>query len=466
MTNDFVFPTTLAVDAPNLADHFGLWAIEGSTFEGLVARCQGLNLHAHINSPAAAVAVESQNARDYGVDGNGIATIRITGPTMKSVSSLSNGTSTVRVREQLRSALKSSDVRGALLVMDTPGGTVRGNEDLANEVARFAAAKPIFAYIEDLTASAGVSVASQATKRFANSAAALYGSMGVYSVLEDLSGRAEQLGIKVHVVRAGAHKGAGEPGTPITSEHLAEAQRIVDALNENYLGIIASGLKKDVAVIRELADGRIHPAAWAVENGLIDGISSLDKVYEQLVAATRSSRTITPAAVAVDHSWRNPMENAATLAELKAAFPKSTADWRETQMESGATIAMAAVAYAGFVESQAATERDAHAEEIKKLKAVAPTPSIGHEPVRARGQRRTEAAAEGDEYLESGDPIEDFNAAVAKLAGPRPDLQRRQRAIRTVAANNPELYQSYLLATNPGRRQARLITEKLEAIAK
>jgi hypothetical protein len=38
--------------------------------------------------------------------------------------------------------------------------------------------------------------------------------------------------------------------------------------------------------------------------------------------------------------------------------------------------------------------------------------------------------------------------------------------VRAVAQKNPELYQAYLLATNPGRLQARLITEKLEAAAK
>ena len=68
--------------------------------------------------------------------------------------------------------------------------------------------------------------------------------------------------------------------------------------------------------------------------------------------------------------------------------------------------------------------------------------------------------------MESGDPIEDFNAAVAVLAGRSPTLQRRHSAVRAVARKNPELYQAYLLATNPGRLQARLITEKLEAAAK
>ena len=70
------------------------------------------------------------------------------------------------------------------------------------------------------------------------------------------------------------------------------------------------------------------------------------------------------------------------------------------------------------------------------------------------------------ENNESGDPVEDFNSAVAKIAGPRADLQRRQQAVRQVASRNPDLYRSYLLATNPGKKQSRLINEKLEVAGK
>lgn len=44
-----------------------------------------------------------------------------------------------------------------------------------------------------------------------------------------------------------------------------------------------------------------------------------------------------------------------------------------------------------------------------------------------------------------------FNEAVAKIAGPRPSLERRQAAIRLAARRNPALYQAFLQAANPGR---------------
>ena len=93
-------------------------------------------------------------------------------------------------------------------------------------------------------------MASQATKRcFANNATALYGGMGTYGVLVDQSGTAEKLGLKVHVIRAGEYKGMGEPGTVITEEQLREAQRMINAMNESYLGLIA-GRSRPVSAIQ------------------------------------------------------------------------------------------------------------------------------------------------------------------------------------------------------------------------
>lgn len=465
MKSDFILPARFSLDVPNFGDYFGIWCMEVGEFQSRVNRYQGINLHAHINSSTAGERIAKQNEQQYGITKEGIALFEINGPMMKSVGSMSDGTSTVRMRQQLRSARKNPDVKGGFLVMDTPGGTVRGNQDLADEVAAFAAVKTIFVFTEDMTASAGVSVASQATKRFANNPSALYGSMGTYAVLEDTSGTAEALGVKIHVVKAGEFKGVGEPGTEITADQLQDVQRIVNSLNDNYLSLIARGLNKSIDSIRAMADGRIHPASVAVSMGLIDGIQTEDETYSQLVAATQKSRS-----TSVSRSKTMENDNAATLAELKAKFPKSTAEWRESQLEGSASLSDAAIAYAAHVEAKADADRVAHAKEIEDLKAKA-TPlkglaratadSLGSDPIVARA-----GEPGSEEYIESGDAIEDFNAAVAKISGDRPDFERRKRAIRTVANRSPELYQGYLLATNPGKRQQRIISEKMESIGK
>src|SRR5690606_25423341 len=76
------------------------------------------------------------------------------------------------------------------------------------------------------------------------------------------------------------------PGTAITEAQLAEAQRIVNGLNEQYLSLIARGTGKPIEAIRALADGRAIFASDAVSAGLLHGVQSYEATYAQLVAAT------------------------------------------------------------------------------------------------------------------------------------------------------------------------------------
>lgn len=67
-----------------------------------------------------------------------------------------------------------------------------------------------------------------------------------------------------------------------------------------------------------------------------------------------------------------PEAKPATLGELKAAFPKSSAEWREGQLEKNATIQQATSAYAAQVEEQLAAAEARNAELQQRL-AAAPT---------------------------------------------------------------------------------------------
>ncbi len=467
---DFTLPPKFQFASPYLADYFGIWCVHEPLFRAVAERCNGTDLIAHVKSAEVKQAVDSRDSRIFQLTNDGIAVIQVRGAMMKSVPSMADGTSTVRIRQQIRAARRDSDVRGAMLVMDTPGGTVKGNADLVGDVADFAAAKPIFAFVEDMCASAGVSVASQATKRYANTDKAVYGSMGTYGVIVDYSGEAEKLGVKVHVIKAGDFKGMGEPGSVITEEQLAEMQRVINGMNESYLAMIAQGLGKSIDSIRALADGRILFAGDAAAAGLINGVQSYEQTYAELVQLCQSKSPV------VSHKQRSqnmadPVP--ATLAELKQKFPKSTADWREKQLEAGATLVDAAVNYAAFADEQRDNDRKAHEKQLADAKAKADQDleaaraeskrnggSLGHKPIEKNG-----SGAGVAEETESGNAIDDFNAAVAKIAGPNASLERRHSAIRQVANSKPDLYQAYLLATNGGRKQRRLIAEKLEAFA-
>lgn len=457
-----LFKPKFDIQSPYVADYFGVWMMHEETFRGIAKQVSGMNILDHIASSDVASMVDENDHRIYSVDESGIASFVVSGPMMKSVPSMAEGTSYLRLRQQVSTARRDPKVRGAILLMDTPGGGARGNEDAASEIAKFAAEKPIYAFVEDMCCSAGVSMASQATKRFANNATAMYGSMGTYIAIEDMSGRAEQLGIKVHVIKAGEYKGTGTPGTEITESQLAEFQRVVNSYNANYIGLIASGLKRPLSEIQALADGRGIFAADAVTAGLIDGIQSIEATLSQLRGiVSRGSFSMTQPRS--DNAMADDKKTPATLGELKKTFPNSTADWRETQLESGNDISQAAIDYANFVEAKANADRvdmEARLEEAKNASAKPASPFSGHQPL--TGQN-----AGGHEDIESGDAVSDFHQAVeARLPkGRTASYAERQNAISYVARTRPALHQAFIAAGNPTQRAKRILSEKYESPA-
>lgn len=291
-------PFAIAVPRfPRVADYAGAWAIEPNAGSMLLAAIQRTDLAAHVasaESPKLVAARDDfQSVKVAG--GQQIAIIPLAGTLMKSVGSMSAGTSTVMTRRMLRKAVADPEVSAILIQVDSPGGTVSGTADLAADVQAAAKQKPVWAFIEDMGASAAYWIASQADKVFANNPTALVGSIGTLAVVYDYSAAAEKEGIKALVFGTGPLKGAGAPGAPVTDEQQAYFRNLVEDSQTSFDAAVrrARGLTE-----KQLADARtggVFGAAEAVNRKLIDGVQSFDKTLSDLAAearrANRSSST-------------------------------------------------------------------------------------------------------------------------------------------------------------------------------
>lgn len=191
------------------------------------------------------------------------------------------GTDTLALRQKIRMAANNPRVNAIMLVVDSPGGTVAGTDELAEDVRAASQVKQVHAHIDDLGASAAFWVASQATRITAGRTSQV-GSIGTMAIVADSSEAAKMEGIKIHVISTGAFKGAGVPGTVVTKEHLAELQQRVDDINEHFLAAVEAGrgmTRKEVTVV---ADGRVFVAQKAKEVKLIDEVMSLDEAFDEL----------------------------------------------------------------------------------------------------------------------------------------------------------------------------------------
>ena len=292
---NLTFDQATLQSVPHFSQFLGDWAMHPEHLRGLADLIRSIDLGTHLAKVEAGdnVHVRAGSGGDYFADytrvHDGIAIVNCAGPMMKHRASMSANVSTVAMRRSIRLAANDATIRGIMIKMDSPGGTVAGTADLAADIASAAKAKPVHGYADDMAASACYWALSQCLHLSAGPTS-LIGSIGTYGVIEDFSKAAEQLGIKVHLVKAGEFKGTGVPGTEVTDEQLAYIQDRIDGANEHFLKGVAAGRSLTKAQVKTLNDGRVHLAAVAKDLQLIDAVESFDQAFDRLNKATTKNR--------------------------------------------------------------------------------------------------------------------------------------------------------------------------------
>ena len=150
---------------------------------------------------------------------------------------------------------------------------------------------------------------------------------------------------------------------------------------------------------------------------------------------------------------------AASMKELKAAFPDAGNDFLVAQLEADATLDLATDNYIKALSAQAKAAKD-EADALKNAAATAGVKPVKTTPKNAKkGEDCKDDVDDDAEDIDPEDHIARFNALVmAQIKAGK----SRDKAIAQVVMKNPELHKNYLIATNPSNRSKRLIDEKFE----
>ena len=280
-----------AIEIPNtrecFASYMGIWAILPNVMKSMLSAVRDRIMVGTAENLAAAGS-GSKNGFDGTVTDDDVAIVQLNGILQKTDSKFGGATSTIRARQSIRAAARDSRVEAILLSIDSPGGTVAGAGELARDIAAAATVKPVHAYIDDQGASAAYWAASQAQRISANETADV-GSIGVYAVLEDITGMLEADGVKLHVVSTGSHKGLGADGS-VPDELVIEVQDRIDAINKIFKSSVSRGRNFDAKTIDDIATGKTWIAADAKKMGLVDAVQNFDAAYRDVVKVVREKR--------------------------------------------------------------------------------------------------------------------------------------------------------------------------------
>lgn len=171
---------------------------------------------------------------------------------------------------------KDSTIKAVVLRVNSPGGSVLASEKIKTEIGLLQQRVPVVASYGDYAASGGYWISSGCDKIFSD-ATTLTGSIGVFSMIPDLS---KTLSDKVHVnitpVNSNRHADMYNCLRPLDPKEVAYMQANVEKIYGRFTEIVAEGRDMTVPQVENIAQGRVWTGAEALEIGLVDQIGTLE----------------------------------------------------------------------------------------------------------------------------------------------------------------------------------------------
>lgn len=244
-------------------------------------------IEARIGKPAA------EDEKPYDVVNN-IAVISIHGVIAKRMNlftRISGGVSTELAGKALDQALDDPDVTGILLDIDSPGGVIDGIQELADKVYAGRDTKPVVVYSDGMMASAAYWIGSAADLVYISGGTVMVGSIGVVATHVDYSQYEKKLGIKTTEIYAGKYKRIVSQYKPLSKEGHQDLQDTVDYLYTVFVDEIAKnrGVSAET-VLENMADGKIFIGKQSIDAGLVDGVSTRDRLINKTLPVLRENR--------------------------------------------------------------------------------------------------------------------------------------------------------------------------------
>ena len=190
--------------------------------------------------------------------------------------------STQKFAGALRAAVADDSVGAVLIDIDSPGGSVFGVQELANEIYQARSQKPVIAIANSLAASAAYWVGSSASELYITPGGEA-GSIGVFAAHQDRSKALEAEGINTTLISAGKYKVEGSPFAPLSDDAKAFMQTRIDAHYGAFTRDVARNRGVNVDAVRNgMGEGRTLGANAAVSAGMADGVMTFEQVLQKM----------------------------------------------------------------------------------------------------------------------------------------------------------------------------------------
>ncbi len=184
-----------------------------------------------------------------------------------------------RIVRWLRRAGEDSSIKAVVLRVDSPGGSVTASDEIYNQILKVKERKPVVASMGGLAASGGYYISAPATRIVANQTS-LTGSIGVITIVPNIEGLLQKLGVETYVFTSGPHKDESAGLRPLTEADRRVFQGVVDEAFTRFVTVVSDGRGLPAEQVRAQADGRIMTGRQALEARLVDQVGDLPEAIQ------------------------------------------------------------------------------------------------------------------------------------------------------------------------------------------
>jgi protease-4 len=182
----------------------------------------------------------------------------------------------------LDTAVEDGNVKNIILAFSSPGGETLGIEELGRKIKNIDEnIKPIYGWTESQATSAAYWLISQ-TRHIGMIPSSQVGGVGVYSLVENITGAMKQAGTDIEIFSSGAMKMIGHPFRNLTDAERKIIQEDVDKQHQEFNAVVQA---KRPLIKSDDLEGLAYEGRDALAKGFVDSLH--DDFAEFLVEITK-----------------------------------------------------------------------------------------------------------------------------------------------------------------------------------
>ena len=181
----------------------------------------------------------------------------------------------------LASIRNSKKYSGAVIRIDSGGGSAYASEQIRRELELLAKKMPVVVSIGGVTASGGYWIATAGKEIIAESES-ITGSIGVFSLMFSAQKFADNFGITFDGVKTSPMADIGTLARKPTQAEIDRVQSMTNDVYARFVELVSKSRKIPTADVYKFADGRVFSGETAKQLKLVDKIGGIDLAIERV----------------------------------------------------------------------------------------------------------------------------------------------------------------------------------------